>query len=89
MKTTIDPATTRPEASRAAKPGQAAARLVQRIRGEYLEMPGMILTPPQAARLWALDERKAERLLEELVHEGFLICTAEGAYRLGECPRCP
>ena len=29
--------------------------LVERARGEFLEMPGLRLTIPQAARLWGLD----------------------------------
>ncbi len=29
--------------------------LLQRVRAEYLEMPGLKLTAPQARRLWGLD----------------------------------
>jgi hypothetical protein len=42
------------------------------VVAEYLEMPGLALTKPQACRLWNLDEQSCERLLEELVRTRFL-----------------
>ena len=54
--------------------------LVHRVRGEFLEMPGLRLTPAQAARLWALDQSTAERLLDGLTSAGFLLRTDAGAY---------
>jgi hypothetical protein len=51
-----------------------------RIRGEYLEMPGLKLTVPQAARLWHLDQPSIEQLLNVLVADGVLRRTAAGAY---------
>ncbi len=56
--------------------------LLSRIRGEFLEMPGLHLTPAQAARLWALDLVTSDRLLGELVHAGFLLRGRKGAYLL-------
>jgi DNA-binding IclR family transcriptional regulator len=56
------------------------ARLLQRIRSEFLEMPGLNLTLAQAARLWALDQSTSERLLGELVRAGFLSKGRNGAY---------
>jgi hypothetical protein len=50
------------------------SRDVARIRNEYVEMPGLILTLPQAARLWSLSESQSELLLSMLVEAGFLIC---------------
>jgi hypothetical protein len=47
---------------------------VARIRSEYLEMPGLVLTLPQAARLWGLSESRSALLLSMLVETGFLIC---------------
>jgi hypothetical protein len=47
--------------------------LLNRIRGEYLEMPGLRLTATQAARLWAVDVDVASALLSALVKAGFLI----------------
>jgi Fic family protein len=55
------------------------ARL-DRIRGEYLEMPGLRLTVPQALRLWGLPQDVCEYALARLVEEGFLRRTADGAF---------
>lgn len=55
--------------------------LLRRIRGEYLEMPGLTITIEQAARLWGLDGETCRGLLSTLVDDGFLVCTGEGAYR--------
>ena len=54
--------------------------LADRIRGEFLEMPGLRLTPAQASRLWALDHQLSQRILEGLTSDGFLARTREGAY---------
>jgi hypothetical protein len=62
--------------------------LLQRIRGEYLEMPGLALTLPQAARLWGLSVGQTELLVLELVRRGFLMRDMKGAYRRLGCPRC-
>jgi hypothetical protein len=53
---------------------------LQRVVGEYLEMPGLSLTVPQARRLWGLDSRTCEGLLEELVGQHFLRRTPRGLY---------
>jgi hypothetical protein len=54
--------------------------LEDRVRGEFLEMPGLRLTPQQAARLWAVDRVTAELVLEALVSFGFLVRTRDGGY---------
>lgn len=54
--------------------------LMQRIRAEYVEMPGMTLLPAQAARLWSVERRRVVPLLDQLCAEGFLVCNAHGAY---------
>ena len=54
--------------------------LIERIRGEFLEMPGLCLTPPQAARLLALDHETSQELLRKLSEAGFLRLTGNGAY---------
>ena len=46
--------------------------LLQRIRGEFLEMPGLHLTVEQAKRLWALDLVTCRALLDALVDAKFL-----------------
>jgi hypothetical protein len=54
--------------------------LLQRICGEFLEMPGLRLTSQQAQRLWGLDERTCRELLGFLVEAKFLGRTPQGAY---------
>ena len=56
-------------------------RLLTRIRSEFLEMPGLRLTPAQAARLWAVDRRTSDWILDGLTTAGFLR-NREGAYLL-------
>ncbi len=53
---------------------------LQRIRGEYLEMPGLRLTPAQAQRLWNLDRPTCEELLGNLVKSHFLSRTRDGSF---------
>ena len=57
-----------------------ADHMRQRVIGEYLEMPGLSLTVPQARRLLGLDTSTCERLLEELVDQHFLRRTPHGVY---------
>lgn len=59
---------------------QTVDALERRIRGEFLEMPGLRLTPAQASRLWALDQLVSQRVLDLLTAAGFLVRTREGAY---------
>ena len=46
--------------------------VIIRARAEYLEMPGMCLTVPQAARLFNIDLDVCAVMLEVLVGDGFL-----------------
>jgi hypothetical protein len=57
-------------------------RLLEIVRGEYLEMPGLRLTKQQARRLWALDADTCDALLSTLEGSGFLRRTREGKYML-------
>ena len=54
--------------------------LFRRIQGEFLEMPGLCLTQPQACRLWGLDRETCGTLLSRLVDAKFLTRTREGAF---------
>jgi DNA-binding MarR family transcriptional regulator len=54
--------------------------LLDRARGEFVEMPGLRLTPGEAARLWAVDGTTSERILNRLVEAGFLGRSKDGAY---------
>lgn len=55
--------------------------LLRRVRGEYLESPGLHVTARQAGRLWQIDEPTCRRLLGRLVGSGFLVETGDGRFR--------
>jgi DNA-binding MarR family transcriptional regulator len=55
-------------------------RLRHRVRGEFLEMPGLMVEPTQAARLWATDRAMTTQILDDLVESGFLWKTRDGSY---------
>ena len=57
-----------------------APHVIQRIRAEYLEMPGLSLTPEQVQRLCGVDSALCQDVLETLVESGFLSRRADGAY---------
>lgn len=52
---------------------------LRRVRAEFLEMPGLKLTVPQAQRLWGVDQRTCEAVIEELTATRFLARTRDGA----------
>ena len=54
--------------------------VLQRIQGEYGEMPGLRLTAAQAQRLWGLDRVTCEQLLRVLVNDHFLSETRDGSF---------
>jgi hypothetical protein len=54
--------------------------LFRRVQGEFLEMPGLCLTQPQACRLWGLDQETCGMLLSRLVDSKFLVRTRDGAF---------
>jgi hypothetical protein len=54
-------------------------KLVQRVESEFREMPGLHLTPAQAARLWQVDPALCQRAIDCLVDRAFLRWTAGGA----------
>lgn len=54
--------------------------LVARVRGEFLEMPGLRLSPAQAARLWGVSDQMARLLLQTLVEARFLVRLDDGSY---------
>ena len=54
--------------------------LCNRITCEFLEMPGLVLTLPQATHLWHVDSELCARALERLVARGVLR-HASGTYR--------
>ena len=58
-----------------------ASALAQRVRAEFIEMPGLTVTFWQAMRLWNLDERVCRAVLDLLVRGGVLTETRHGAFR--------
>ena len=52
--------------------------LVERIRGEFREMPGLQLTLAQAQRLFGLEPAACRRVIDALVESSFLRWTASG-----------
>ena len=57
-----------------------APQILQRIRAEYLEMPGLSLSPEQVQRLCGMDRALCASVLEALVETGFLSRRADGGY---------
>jgi hypothetical protein len=56
----------------------ASPALVNRVRGEFIEMPGLDLTMAQAERLWGLDNTACRHVVEALVATSFLRWTPAG-----------
>jgi hypothetical protein len=55
-------------------------RLVERIRQEYVAMPGLKLTRDQVCRLWGVGQDVCDVALQTLLTEGFLHQTGTGKY---------
>ena len=49
--------------------------VVDRVRSEFMEMPGMQLTLSQATRLWNLGADDCRSVIDALVDAGFLMWT--------------
>jgi len=52
---------------------------VRRVREEFREMPGLLLTPAQATRLWGLEHEMCRAVIESLVAAAFLRWTDSGS----------
>jgi hypothetical protein len=52
--------------------------VANRVRSEFLEMPGLRLTIRQAACLWGLEPSACEHVIEVLVQSAFLRWTPGG-----------
>lgn len=58
------------------------AKLIQRIREEFEESPGLRLTVDEGARFWGLDARTCEQVLGHLFAVGFLSRGSDQRYRV-------
>ena len=59
-----------------------SAELLRRIRAEYLEMPGLRLTAPQAQCLFGLDAETCDAVLAMLLDAKFLCRTPTGLFAM-------
>ncbi len=55
-------------------------RTLDRLRSEFLEMPGLRLTPDQVHRLCGVERALCKSALEALVREEFLCTKPDGTY---------
>lgn len=65
-------------------------RTIERLRGEYLEMPGLRLTAAQVQRLCGVERSLCAAVLDALVGEKFLCVKEDGTYArltVGKLPR--
>ena len=62
------------------EPARTPDDVLRRVQCEFLEMPGLRLTTPQARRLWGLDAAQCDALLGALVDAKFLFRTRDGAF---------
>ena len=53
------------------------ALMADRVRADFMEMPGLELTVPQAVRLWHFGTDDCRTVLDALVDLGFLRWTAK------------
>jgi hypothetical protein len=56
--------------------------LLHRVHSEFLEMPGLILSIEQAARLFSLPSSVCARVFVELVDDDLLRVATDGRYAL-------
>src|SRR5436190_5276930 len=55
-------------------------RVLERLRGEYLEMPGLKLRIEQVQRLCGIEQTMCKLVLDALVKADFLCLTSDGSY---------
>ena len=62
-------------------------RTIERLRSEFLEMPGLRLNVKQVQRLCGVDASLCQSVLDALVDLEFLRANADGTYvRLADAP---
>jgi len=68
----IEPAGLSSGAAELGMPSGADRTICERVLGEFREMPGLVLTEPQAARLFCIEHETCARILGSLVESGAL-----------------
>ena len=58
----------------------ADQQVLERIRAEYLEMPGLSLKADQVQRLCGVERELCKNVLDALVNANFLRRKSDGAY---------
>ena len=58
-------------------------RTIERLRAEFLDMPGLRLTPAQVQRLCGVDRIVCRDVLDALVNVNFLRVDEDGRYARG------
>ena len=53
--------------------------VLRRVRAEFVEMPGLRLTPAQAIRLWGVERDLCHAVINALIDSAFLRWTPAGA----------
>jgi hypothetical protein len=59
-------------------------KLIQRVREEFEEIPGLRFTVQEAARFWALDEDTCESILLNLAAAGFLARVSDSRFEIDQ-----
>ena len=54
--------------------------VVNHLRAEYLEMPGLRLKPEQVQRLCGIERTMCQQVLDSLLESNFLCLKPDGAY---------
>jgi hypothetical protein len=54
--------------------------IAERLRAEYLEMPGLYLRPEQVQRLCGIEQTMCQAILDALVASKFLCLRTDGRY---------
>jgi len=54
--------------------------IIERLRAEFLEMPGLRLTVAQTQRLCGVDKAPCQTALDALIRARFLRINADGTY---------
>lgn len=60
--------------------GPTIRTLMERVQAEYVEMPGLSVTLPQAQRLWAIDPATCEEVFSRLIATRVLRRTSKGRF---------